>query len=128
MRLAWVALVAAACGSSGPSDDGKPEIIASVSPTSASAGDLVEVSVTTKNFKLVDFRTNTVNMVGEGHFHVYIDDSPDYLTADFISPTAVQIPLGTSTGAHMLKVELANNDHTLLDPEVFDLVPITVTP
>lgn len=61
------------------------------------------------------------NMVGEGHYHIYINDA---LVGPFTDTmvTLEDLPAGD----HILKVQLNNNDHTPVIPEVIDMIEFTI--
>lgn len=61
------------------------------------------------------------NAEGTGHIHLSIDDI--YYTADADGQFDV---VGLAPGAHELRVELRNNDHSELVPRVFDVATVTV--
>lgn len=61
------------------------------------------------------------NMVGEGHYHIYINDA-------LVGPyTETMVTLNDlPAGDHMLKVQLVNNDHSAVIPEVMDMIEFTI--
>jgi len=126
-----------ACGGDDEADDdtapdasaGAPSVTASSNATSVLAGGQLTLTVSVTNFALVDPATNTVNVDGHGHYHVYLDDATgaSYLAATSEATTPVTIPASTAAGLHTLKVQLFNNDHSALSPEVSDTIEFTVT-
>jgi len=133
--ISALVLALAACGG----DDGhdhdhdadanlSPSVTATSNGSTVIAGEAITLSITATNFELVDPATNTTNADGHGHYHVYLDNATggDYLVADFAATAQVTIPAATSAGAHTLKVQLFNNDHSAITPEVSDTVAITV--
>ena len=58
---------------------------------------------------------------GHGHYHVFVDG------AMAGAPTDTTFSFGALTaGSHTLKVNLRNNNHSLITPEVSDTVTVTV--
>jgi hypothetical protein len=90
------------------------------------AGEMVTVTVAVQNFKLV--APGGPNVPGEGHYHVYLDGATggNYLAAGQTPTKPVTIPVGTTPGAHTLRVNISNNDHSPLTPPVEEILPITV--
>jgi hypothetical protein len=111
----------------GPDASTAASVSATATPTTVAAGGDVVVSVTATNFTLVDPATNTTDVAGEGHYHVYLDDVlTTYLVVGFDGQDTVTIPAATTVGAHVLKVQLQSNTHApIAEAAVFD-VPITV--
>jgi hypothetical protein len=133
--IAFLLVAVTACGGGSSGDDdstppdgngGGPSVTATVSPTSVAAGGDVTVTVSTENFVL-EAPTGQANQAGHGHYHIYLDDDTDYLVADAQASVSVTIPDTTTPGAHTLRVELYNNDHSELDPEIADTIDLTVT-
>jgi hypothetical protein len=96
----------------------------------------VNVSVQVSNFTLVD-KLGKANAAGEGHIHYFMDvDAPT--TAGSPAITAPGTYAATSAtnytwhnvggGSHKFSVELANNDHTPLNPPVTATVQVLVVP
>lgn len=112
----------------GPDANTAPSVAATPDVTTVAAGGDVVLTITATNFTLVDFSTAPPNAPGEGHYHVYLDNETgaNYLAADFMGTTTVTIPAATAAGAHTLKVQLFENDHMPLAPEVSTVVNITV--
>lgn len=136
--------LAAACGNDEyipPGDDAEPDantvepdapataptVTATATPTTLAAGDTTTLTITVTNFTL-EAPAGQPNAVGVGHYHVYLDaeTGPNYLVADSTPTVVVMIPNATTAGPHTLKVQLFENDHTALVPEVFDVIDITV--
>lgn len=120
-------------GAEGPS-------VSITEPTAALATEAgnVEVSVEVKDFEVVD-KLNEPAVKGEGHVHFYIDIDEDDLpteagkaaiTADKNSYHAEAATTHTwedvEAGKHTFCAQLANNDHTPLEPPVTDCVTVTV--
>ncbi len=79
-------------------------------------GDKIPILISIDNFQLTDFKTNLKPVAGQGHIHLWLDDSNP--TAN----TAVKLIEDNYTysnvanGNHTLHAELVNNDHTSLNP------------
>ena len=78
-------------------------------------------NVGVSNFTFVDPTTNTTNVAGEGHYHLYLDG----LYYGFSYASSIQMT-GLTPGSHTLQVGLTNNDHSDLSPQTMS-APITVT-
>jgi plastocyanin len=98
----------------------------------------VTVTVQVSNFKIVD-KQGQASVPGEGHVHFYMDVSP--IPTD---PKKPAIPANASAawahvsantytftnvppGMHTFTVQLANNDHTPVQPSAVASVMVTVT-
>ena len=88
-------------------------------------GNKVPILFSVENFQLVDYQTNKLSQAGQGHIHLWLDDS---------SPTpesAVKLTSDEFTfsdvayGNHTLRAELVNNNHTPLNPPVAVTVSFT---
>lgn len=142
--LATVAL-ALACG--GEDESTSPPAITAegqqftASITSFQEGEVVdpgdiEVSVEVGDFKIVD-KLGQPAAPGEGHVHYYLDviqvptdPGQPAITADeteyHAEATTSYTWQGVRPGTHTFGVQLVNNDHTPLEPPVFDQVMVTV--
>lgn len=92
--------------------------ISSITPSEGQTiyGNKIPVLIAYENFTLEDSATNTIAKPGEGHIHLWMDET---------NPTgenAVKLKEETFTysdvayGEHTLVAELVNNDHTPLVP------------
>jgi plastocyanin len=113
----------------------------SVEITSPGAGTIpqigsVTISVSVSNFKIVD-KLGQANVPGEGHLHYFMDvDAPT--SPGKVAVTAAGTYAATTAtsytwtnvggGPHKFSVELANNDHTPLNPPVVAAVNNFVLP
>ena len=79
-------------------------------------GNKVPILFSVENFQLVDYQINKLPQAGQGHIHLWLDDT---------SPTpesAVKLASDEFTfsdvtyGNHTLRAELVNNNHTSLTP------------
>ena len=104
-----------------------PTVHLTVDPTTMQASDTVTATVDVTNFVL-EAPVGQPNQPGHGHYHIYLDQASgaDYLVANQTHTIPVQIPQGTTVGAHTLKVTLGENDHAPLSPPVEDHVDIMV--
>ena len=127
LQVAILALggVLAACGDDMPTDTG-PSLLATALPTTIAAGGDVTVTVTADHFTLEV--PGGPNASGHGHYHVYLDGATggNYLAEDAAASVQVTIPGTTVPGPHTLRVELANNDHSALNPAVSTMIDLTV--
>jgi uncharacterized protein YcfL len=91
-------------------------------------GAKVNLSLTTTNFTLDASKMGKPAEAGVGHYHVYWDEKSgtDFLTAAADQMVSVTIPADAADGAHALRVELINNDHTPLSPAVMVKINVTV--
>ena len=79
------------------------------------------VTVTAENFTLDVDSADAENVTDVGHFHVLIDGVYDALGG--VDGAEVT---GLTSGDHTLTTVLVNNDHSDLDPIVFDEITISV--
>ena len=98
-------------------------------------GDLT-ISVKVSNFQLVN-KLGQTNSPGEGHIHYFMDVDPPVIPGKpaVTAPGTYAATAETSytwhnvnSGQHKFSVELANNDHTPLNPPVTATVSILVIP
>ncbi|OGD92341.1 hypothetical protein A3H87_01880 [Candidatus Curtissbacteria bacterium RIFCSPLOWO2_02_FULL_42_37] len=84
-------------------------------------GNRIPILFSIENFQLADFQTNPNIVGGQGHIHLWLDDtnptreSAKMLTSDNFAYSDV------AHGNHSLRAELVNNNHSSLVP------PITTT-
>ncbi len=132
IAVVLAAILIAGCASPSPS-------IKITSPTNGSTitGPNVTVNVSVQNFNIVD-KQGQANVPGEGHVHFYMDVSPLPSTpgqpAIPANASAVWAHVSGTTytftnvppGTHTFSVQLANNDHTPVEPLATDSVTVTV--
>lgn len=88
----------------------------------------IPVLLATENFQLLDYQQYKTNTRGQGHIHLWLDESNP--TAD----SAKQIFTESFTysdvpfGEHTLRAELVNNNHTSLNPPVVTTVKFKSAP
>lgn len=114
LALAALAVVFAASGSAAPT-------VAIVSPADGAdtAFDFVGLSFNVSNFSVVP-KFGQAPQPGEGHVHIFLDGA--YL---FFSANTTMSVRGLSAGAHTVRVELRENDHSALAVPVFGEVTFT---
>lgn len=101
--------------------------IASPTPGQTVTGSKVPVSLAVVNFALVDYRTHPLLVPGQGHVHLWLDQT------DLSKISAVKATSNTYTfenvkpGNHTLVAELVNNDHSSLQPPVTTAVSFTTS-
>ena len=130
MKRALLALLLGACGndSAPPADafdPNAPHVMATLTPETIAPGGTFALTVTAENFTL-EAITGQPNAVGHGHFHVFLDDIPDYIASDAFSPRECPIPADTVAGTHRVKIQLVNNDHSTYMPESFTVISLGV--
>ncbi|MBI4014848.1 MAG: hypothetical protein HY365_02755 [Candidatus Aenigmarchaeota archaeon] len=82
-------------------------------------GTSAEVKVGVKNFILLP--AGGAARKGEGHLHYYLDEK------EAVSPETTHLFTGVPEGEHTIRVELHNNDHSLLKPPVAQVVTFEQT-
>lgn len=87
-------------------------------------GDPFEAEIELRGFELIEeVVTDPENLPdGKGHAHFYLNGQSVYESA----ATAATFDEPVSDGAYQLKVELANANHSPVEPYVSDLIYITV--
>jgi len=82
-------------------------------------GNKVPVLFSVENFQLVDYAQNPKPTAGQGHIHIWLDDS------NATAQSATKVTQDTHTfsdvsyGDHILRTELVTNDHkSLVPPQV----------
>lgn len=84
-------------------------------------GTEVTVKAKVENFNLKAAVVGVANRAGEGHLHYYLDEQ------ELRSPRTEVTYSNITAGSHTVRVELHNNDHSLLAPAVIKSVNITTT-
>ncbi len=97
--------------------------------------DKITVSWKLTGFTLVDYANNPRNKFGQGHLHLWLDESaPSAANSTKITTGNSYTFENVKSGKHTLVVELQNNDHSSLKPPVkqtihFETVaPVFVNP
>lgn len=79
-----------------------------------------------KDFKLVDYQTHLEPMFGQGHIHLWIDQTPTPETAiEITSPYTIT---NLKYGQHSATAELVTNSHLSLIPKTLAVINFTTTP
>ncbi|HUQ03787.1 MAG TPA: hypothetical protein VM261_14920 [Kofleriaceae bacterium] len=126
-------LLAAACGgpqstavdAAGTDAPASPTLTVTASPTTVARGEAVTLTVSVTNFTIVNPTSGAPVRDGEGHYHYYLDDSPDYTAA--WSPTVTFRPTAsTALGPHTLRFVLATGAHQPVQPLVETTASFTV--
>src|SRR3972149_7159348 len=90
--------------------------------------DKVPILVSVENFEIVDYNLNQTPKIGQGHIHLWLDDtSPTPESAVKLASdefTFSDVPYGN----HTLRAELVNNNHTSLNPPAVTTVSFTNEP
>lgn len=96
------------------------------SPVTAAGavGDTITLSIATSAFHLVAPAGSPAPF--EGHYHVYLMETPTVYVPDFNPTHDYVIPAGTAPGMYHIVVELRNNDHSALATPVSDQIILTV--
>jgi hypothetical protein len=82
---------------------------------------MTDLHVDVMNFTLNGSATGGMNMEGEGHYHIYIND---VLVGPY-NETMVHLK-DLPAGDHVLKVVLVNNDHSHIHPMTMDMIEFTL--
>ncbi len=85
------------------------------------SGPDVTIGFSVSNLKIVAPPADGKNVAGQGHLHGYLDDGQYIPIAD-----TSYVAKGLSAGKHKFRLELQNNDHSLLSPKVMKEVEFTV--
>jgi len=99
----------------------------SPTPNQIIAGPKVVVKIAVANFALVDYKTHPKLVPGQGHLHLWLDQTkPTKASAvKAVSPTYTF--QNVKPGSHALIAELVANDHTSLVPPVTAAVKFTTS-
>jgi Rieske Fe-S protein len=81
-----------------------------------------EVQVQPQNFAPTTALEGKMNVPGYGHYHVWVDapEMPDSLAGLVLMPGTNAFTLDLSAwgeGQHTVRIEIAQNDHTMYDPQ-----------
>lgn len=141
LMVAAVLVALAACTSTASAPTATPsppgpaiKITAPADGSTVPAGNIT-VTVQVSNFNLVD-KLGQANAPDQGHIHYFMDvDAPITPGKPAVTPAGTYAATAATSyawpnvtpGTHTFSVELVNNDHTPLIPEVVDEVTITVS-
>ncbi len=104
-----------------------------VSPTDgATVPPQFEVQVTPQNFSPTTGLEGKANVAGYGHYHVWVDtpEMPSSLAGLVLMPGTNAFSLDLSAwgpGEHQIRIETAQNDHTMYDPATAATFTVTVS-
>lgn len=106
-----------------------PTLEVQVSPTEATAGGKVTLTVTVANFKLADPKAGTSSDATAGYYRVYLDEKTggDFLTEGYTTSLEVTLPTTLTVGDHTLRVQLMKSNQTPVEPAVDKKVTIKVS-
>jgi hypothetical protein len=108
-------------GGAGGGELAQPTLMVTLTPDTVVAGDTATLNMTVTNFKVVQPGSAKP---GEGHFHIYIDNDPNYGAA--VATTAPLTTMAGDKGVHMIRVALVNGLHQPITPAVEATVMLTV--
>jgi hypothetical protein len=118
-----------------------PNIDISISPATIEQGGTLTLTVETTNFELVDVSGEHHDAlksspqseghgdggaVPRGHYHVYVD-STDETPILMSGAHTVDLVIDATVGSHELIVRLQDLSHRIIEPEVLDSAPFSVT-
>ncbi len=126
----WLALLASLVFGLGATVKaaGNPSLIVS-SPTSKQqvVGNSVMVKLTVNNFNLTDYKTHSKVVSGQGHVHLWLDQTKtDPASAVKIFTDSYTFE-NVKPGSHVLTAELVNNNHSSLVPPVTSKIEFTTS-
>ncbi len=108
-------------------DAGAPSIqIVSPANGATISGDLLIVQTKVTNFNLNPVAIGTAAKAGEGHWHIYLDGKLAGASADGVVSVPNDAYPTLTAGAHTIKVELHNNDHTPVAGAQSDQITVNV--
>lgn len=91
-------------------------------------GSKVNVSFIVNNFIFSDFHKREENFTGEGHMLVWLDEEQETVETALQIVKAADFHLTNITeGSHTLVMELVNNDHSSLEPQVRKILSFTTS-
>lgn len=129
-----------------PASTEKAEVALKIESTDVFVGGSLTISITAKNFTLVDpggstdghdhehgtttdagtTQTNPTNK-SQGHYHIYIDNFPNPQMG-WQATFQAKLPSDLKEGEHTIRVELTGLDHLPLNPKVESTAKFTVKP
>jgi hypothetical protein len=107
---------------------GNPNLTIS-SPTSKQQviGNSVTVKLAVSNFNLTDYKTHSRAVTGQGHVHLWLDQTnPTPASAVKVFTDSYTFE-NVKPGSHVLIAELVNNNHTSLVPPVTNKIEFTTS-
>lgn len=118
-RAAFLMVMAAVgCEPVSGNDPGGPALEIAGDADAIDCAGVIGVTVDLANFELREPTGQFED--GVGHYHVYLDDDTgaNYITMDYIPSVTVELPAAIAPGAHRLRFQLMNGDHTPFTPTV----------
>jgi hypothetical protein len=114
----------------------QPSLSIDANPKTVSIDGSLTLTVNPKNFVFSADNVGKKPVLGQGHYHIYIDtqdynDTSKYVGLGTSEVNTIQFGQGEdqvniTPGKHTLVVMLANNNHTEYDPATMATVEITV--
>lgn len=80
-------------------------------------GNQVEVLLDLTNFKTADYQKNPNNKLGQGHIHLWLDQTQPTPASAVKTSSLMYTFTNVKPGSHTLLVELVNNNHSSLSPQ-----------
>lgn len=91
-------------------------------------GPTIPVRFSLSNFKLTDFDLASKPIPGQGHIHLWLDQTSFPKTSAIKIASDQYLLENTRYGSHTLRAELVNNDHSSLNPPVVLSATFTSAP
>ena len=102
--------------------------IVSPRPGQVIEGGTVELMVGTPSYKIVDFEKYTKATSGQGHLHVWVDQTNFSKTSAIKATSNIYKLENLTPGPHTVTVELVANNHNSFSPKNISSVSFTTTP
>jgi hypothetical protein len=109
----------------GPDAAPPPEITATATPDTVTAGESFTIAVEVEGLEVVNPTTPTGAGPGKGHFHYQLDTWDDY-TAGWTPTVSIATTGDTPPGEHTVRLWLVDGFHTDIRPRVETTVTVTV--
>ncbi|MBI5358716.1 hypothetical protein HZB69_03795 [Candidatus Amesbacteria bacterium] len=97
-------------------------------PGQVIAGNTVELMVGTPSYKIVDFEKYTKATSGQGHLHIWVDQTNYSKTSAIKAVSNIYKLENLTPGSHTVTVELVANNHDSFSPKNISSVSFTTTP
>ncbi len=102
--------------------------IVSPRPGQVIAGSTVELMVGTPSYKIVDFEKYTKATSGQGHLHIWVDQTNFSKTSAIKATSNIYNLENLTPGPHTVTVELVSNNHSSFIPRNISSVSFATTP
>ncbi len=99
----------------------------SPTPNQTLSGNKIAVNVAVANFALVDYKTHPKLVPGQGHLHLWLDQTKPTKSSAVKSVSPAYAFENVKPGPHTLIAELVANDHSSLIPPATTSVSFTTT-